>query len=95
MLVIERLGKLAVIDLVILPADALLGHAGGAAGLEDAKRPTIVGLGTPNLVWHVAQPLVLKVRKLRDDVIEACDLLSRVPAGFLCPVQPEWRTGLG
>ena len=36
--VIQRVGKLAVIHLVIIPADALLGHPRGAAGFENIER---------------------------------------------------------
>ena len=88
-------GELLVVGLVVVPADALLGHAGGAAGLEDVVRPALVMRRHPHLGLQVAQPLVLEMRESRDEVGERLHLPSRVPAGLARPIEPERAAGLG
>ena len=93
MFVGDLLAELGVIDLVILPADALLGHAGGAAGLEDVERLALEFGGNPDLGLQVAQPFVLEVRKARDKVGEGFDFLRGIPARLFSPIEPERATG--
>ena len=50
MLVTQRLGKGAVIDLVILPANALFRHAGGAARFKDAEGLAVISLWPPDFI---------------------------------------------
>src|SRR4030095_16096616 len=95
MLVADLLAEFAVIDFVIVPADPLLGHAGGAASFEDIKRAAFVFRGDPNLGLKVAKPLLLEVRKASDDFVERADFRRRIPAGFLRPIEPEWATSFG
>ena len=66
MLVGNFFGELAVIDLVIVPADALLGHAGGAAGFENVERAALVFLRHPDFGLQIAQPFVLEMRELAE-----------------------------
>ena len=65
MLVGDLLAELGVIDLVIVPADALLRHAGRAAGLEDVEGLALERRRHPDLRLQVAQPFVLEVRELQ------------------------------
>ena len=89
----ELFGKLGVIDLVILPADPLLGHAGGAAGLEDVEGFALEWRGHPDFRLEVAQRFVRKMRKLQH--VGGCRyFLARVEV-FFGPVQPEWAAGFG
>jgi hypothetical protein len=85
-------GKLAVIDLVIFPADALLGHPCGAASFKNVERFAFESFGNPNLRLEIAEPFVLEMRKALN-VREAADFLGGVPAGFGSPIQPERGTG--
>src|SRR5262249_36834979 len=57
-------GEFAVIDLVIVPADALLGHAGGAAGFKNIEWLSLELRGHPDLGLEIAEPFVLEMRKL-------------------------------
>ena len=62
--VIQRIGKLAVIHLVIVPPDPLLGHAGGTTGLENIERLLLEFLWHPHLRLLITQPFVLEVGEL-------------------------------
>jgi hypothetical protein len=84
-----------VVGLVVIPADALLRHAGGAAGLEDIVGAFGVGLGHEALGLFSAEDVVVEVRKFFRDVGEALDLFARIPAGLLGPLEPVVATGLG
>ena len=79
--------ELLVIDLVVVPADALLGHAGGATGLEDVVGTPGVCLRYESLGLLLAQDLVVEVVEAHQ-IVEAGDLLERVPAGLLGPFEP-------
>src|SRR5690606_716668 len=81
MLIADLAAELFVVGLVIVPADALLRHPGGAARFEDAVRLSLVGSRHPDLGLHVAEPFVLEVRELLQ-VGERLDLLARIPAGL-------------
>ena len=65
MLVADLVGELLVIDLVVVPADALLRHAGGAAGFEDVEGLSLERRRHPHLRLQIAQPFVLEVRELQ------------------------------
>ena len=80
-----------VVDLVVVPADALLRHAGRAAGLENVERLALELRRHPDLGLQVAQPFVLEVRELHH-VGEALDLLARVEI-LLRPIEPERAAG--
>ena len=95
MIVAQCLGKGAVIDLVILPANALFRHAGGAAGFKNAEGLTVICLWPPDFIRQIAQPFILEMRELRRDILKARDLLGRIPAGFLGPIEPKRTAGLG
>ena len=56
-------GEFLVIDLVIVPADALLGHAGGAAGLENVEGRPLIFFGHPDFRLQIAQPFILEMRE--------------------------------
>ena len=86
-------GELLVVHLVIVPADALLGHPGGAAGLKNVERAPFVFRRNPNLGLQVAQPFVLEVRELHH-VGERADFLARIEV-FPRPVEPERAAGFG
>src|SRR5690349_15148909 len=73
---------------MVFPADALLGDAGRAAGLEDVEGLAVKCFRDEALVLFVSQPFVLEVREAQD-VVEAFDLRRGVPAGGLLPVEPE------
>ena len=49
------LAELGVIHLVIVPADALLGHASRAAGFKNVEGLAFELCGHPDLGLHVAQ----------------------------------------
>ena len=92
MLVGDLVGELAVIDLVVIPADTLLGHSGGAAGLEDIERLALERCRNPHFGLKVAQPLVLKMRELCH-VREGLNFLPRIKV-LLRPIEPERTAGL-
>ena len=53
--VVDLVAELGVIDLVVIPTDALLGHAGSATGFEDIEG-LVLELGRdPNLGLQFAQ----------------------------------------
>ncbi len=85
-------GELLVIDLVIVPADALLGHAGGAAGFKDVEGAALEFFGHPDFRLQVAQPFVLEMREALQ-AGEAFDFGGGIPAGLLGPIQPERAAG--
>src|SRR5258708_28885533 len=87
------LGKFAVIHLVIVPADALLGHPGRAAGLKNIKWPALILLWHPGFVRQVAEPFVLEMRKTQQ-IGKTFHFRRRVPARFFGPVEPEGSAGL-
>jgi hypothetical protein len=70
-------GKLLVIGLVIVPADALLGHAGGAAGFKNVERAAFEFFGHPDFGLQVPQPFILEVREF----FQAAEALTSA-AGF-------------
>ena len=86
-------GEFLVVHLVIVPADALLGHPGGAAGLKNVERAPFVFRRNPNFGLQVAQPFVLEVRELHH-VGERADFLARIEV-FPRPVEPERAAGFG
>ena len=87
------LAELGVIHLVVVPADALLGHAGGAAGLEDVIRLALERGGHPDLGLEVAQGFVGEVAELQE-VFGLGDFLARVEV-LRGPVEPVGAAGLG
>ena len=87
--------ELLVIDLVIVPTDALFGHSGGAAGFEDVEGPSFIFFGNPNLRLQVTQPFVLEMGEAGDDVGEGIDFPRRIPAGLFRPIEPEIGTAFG
>src|ERR1039458_9389792 len=90
-MLIRELGReLLVVGLVIIPADALLGHAGGAAGFKDVVWASLVFRRHPDIWLELAQPFILKVRESCGEVGEGFDFLPRVPAGLPGPIEPEW-----
>ncbi len=91
-LVGELVAEFFVIDAEVVPADALLRHAGGATGFEDVKGLACEGLRHPDLGLEVAQPFVLEVREVGDDVVVAVDLAAGIEV-FLRPIQPERAAG--
>src|SRR4029077_7760514 len=95
MLVADLFAELAVIDLVILPADALFGHSGGSAGFKDIKWTALELRRNPNLRLKVAKPFLLEMRKACDDVVEGADFLRGIPVGLLRPIEPERATSFG
>ena len=87
-LVGELIGKLLVVVLVVIPADALLGASRGSTGFEDIEGASLVGIGNKALVFLFAKPFVLEVIEL-DDVVDPLDFLTGIPLGFFFPVEPE------
>ena len=92
-LVVELVAELLVIHAEVVPADALLRHAGGAAGFENVERLAFECGGHPDLRLLVTQPLVLEMRELGDDVLIAVHHATRVEI-LLRPFQPEGAAGL-
>ena len=86
-------GELAVIDLVVVPANALFGHAGRAAGFENVERSALEFRRHPDFGLQIAQRVVLKVRKLGAEISEGSHFLARIET-FLCPIEPERATAL-
>ena len=84
-----------VVGLVVIPADALLGHAGGAAGLEHVVGALGIGLGDEAFGLLGAQHIVVEVGEFFRDVGEALDFLARIPAGGLGPLEPVVAAGGG
>ena len=85
--VVDLVAEFRVIDLVVVPSDALLGHAGGAAGLENVEGLALELGRDPDLGLQVAQRFILEVRELQH-VFEACDLLAGIPV-LAGPIEPE------
>src|SRR6266545_2100880 len=85
-------GEFLVVHLVIVPADALLGHAGGAAGLKNVERSSLGFRWHPDFGLKVAQPFILKVREFHQ-VGEGLDFLARIEV-LLRPIEPERAAGL-
>ena len=83
-------GEFLVIRFVIVPADALLGHAGGAAGFKNIEGAALEFFRDPDFRLQVAQPFVLKVRKALQ-AAEAFDFSGGIPAGLFRPSRA--RTG--
>src|SRR5579885_1086960 len=88
-------GKLFVIGFVVIPTDALLWHAGGAAGFENIVGTSLVLCGDPDLGLQVAQPFVLEMREACRQVRKSLNFLARIPAGLFCPLKPKGRAGFG
>src|ERR1041385_3075277 len=86
--------EFAVIGFVIIPADALLGHAGGAAGFENVERFSFERGWNPNFRLEIAQPFILEMRKAQD-IVEAFNFARGIPARLLRPIEPEWAAGFG
>src|SRR6185503_3104686 len=86
--------EVLVVALVVVPADALLRHPRGAAGLEDRERAAAEGARDPQLVWVGAQALAVEVRKTRHEIVEAADVAQRVEAAGLRVLEPHGRAGL-
>ena len=95
MLVTQRVGKGTVIDLVILPANALFRHAGGTARLKDAEGLAVISLWPPDFIGQITQPFILEMWEFRYNILKALDILGRIPAGFLGPIEPKRTAGLG
>src|SRR5881394_3973705 len=86
-------GEFLVIHLVIVPADALFGHAGGAAGFKNIEWTTFELRRHPDFRLKIAQRFILEMGKLKQ-VGESGDLRARVEI-FLHPSEPERAAGLG
>ena len=56
-------GEFLVIHFVIVPADALFGHAGGAAGFKNVEGAALEFFGHPDFRLQIAQPFVLEMGK--------------------------------
>ena len=87
-LVVELVAELLVIDAEVIPTNALLGHAGGAAGFKNVEGLALVGGRHPDFGLEIAQPLVLKVWEISHDVLVAVHLATGVEVIF-GPVEPE------
>src|ERR1051326_8236096 len=86
------LRELTIIDLIIVPANALFGHAGGAAGFENIEGPSLKAFWHPDFIRQIAQPFILKVRKLQN-IRKTFNLGGWVPARLFRPSEPEGRAG--
>jgi starch synthase (maltosyl-transferring) len=93
-LIIEVIAEFFVVELVVIPADALLRHPGRSARFKHNEWATCPLLGHPALVLLIPEPLILKVREF-NQVIRRLDFFAWVPAGILRPLQPEWTSGFG
>ena len=93
-MVVRNLGReLLVIGLVIVPADALLGHAGGAAGFKNVEGAALEFRRHPDFGLQVAKRLVLEMRELQG-LGKGLDFLARIEI-LLRPVQPIRAAGFG
>ena len=93
-LVIEGLGKLLVVDLVVIPLNPLFRHAGRSPRFKNMKGATKVGAGNPLFVRERAEQFAIEVREA-EEVVERLDLQGGIPVCFLGPVQPVRAAGLG
>ena len=91
MFVAHLVGKLGVIDAEIIPADALLGHPGRAAGLENVERFAAEFRRHPDLGLQIPQPLVLEMRELFH-IADGLDFFPRIEI-FRRPFEPERAAG--
>src|SRR5947207_15918334 len=87
MLVRNFFGEFAIIDFVIVPSNALFGHARRAPSLENVKWPPLESFGHPDFRLQIAQPFISKMRKTRQ-ISEAFDFFGGVPAGLFSPIEP-------
>ena len=86
---VGKLGReFLIVRLVIVPADALLGHAGGAPGFKDVEGAAAKFSGNPDFRLQVAKPFILEVREALQ-AAKAFDFRGGIPAGLFRPVQPE------
>ena len=85
-------GKLGVVGLVIIPADPLFGHAGGAAGLKDIVGSASKCPRDEKGRIFLAQNLVIEGREL-GKVREAGDVLDWIEAERGNLVEPVWTAG--
>lgn len=92
--VIELVGEFFVVDAEVVPADALFGHAGGAAGFEDVVGFAFEGVWDPDFGLEVAEVFVLEVGELGDDIGVGVDFAAGVEV-FGGPVEPEGAAGFG
>lgn len=81
-----------VVGFVVVPADALFGHAGGAAGFEDVVGLAFEGGGHPDIWLEVAEGFILEVVELGDEVGEGVDDATGVKVLF-GEVEPEGASG--
>jgi hypothetical protein len=93
--IIEIIGKFRVIDFVVLPANALLGHTCCASSFEDAEGSAAVGLTfrTPDFGLEVAKVLVLKIGKPGREIFKSVDFVHWIPVLFAGPIEPELTAG--
>src|ERR1041385_1586109 len=94
MLVGDLRRKLFIVGLVVVPPDALFGHAGSPARFEDVKRPPLIFLRHPDFGLQIAKPFILKMREMREDIGKRVYFSSRVPPSLFRPVEPKLRPGL-
>ena len=88
-LVGERFAEFRVVRLVVFPADALLGHAGGAPRFKNIERLALVLLGDPDLVREITQPLVAVEVREAHQIVGRLDFGQRIPVLLGGPIQPE------
>ena len=75
---IERLGKLLVVDFVVVPLDALFGHSGGSPRFEDVEGAIAIGLGHPLFMGKLSQQFAIEVGEAKQ-VGVAGDFTGGIP----------------
>ena len=90
MFVRQRLAEDLVVDAEVVAADARLGNARRAAGLEDVDRLAGQTVRQPALHRPAAEPFVLKLAEPLQ-IRVALDFLARIPAELGRVVEPEGR----
>ena len=80
-----------VVGLVVIPANALLGHACGATGFENIERFAFKSGRHPDFGLQIAQPFVLKMGELQQ-IGRGMNLGAGIEV-FGSPFQPEGSAG--
>ena len=90
----QGFGKQLVINAEVFDVDPGLGNPRCASRFENTDGAIRQALGYPSAHRPPAQPVVFEVAE-PFEILEPLDSLSRIPAGLLCPLEPERAASLG
>ena len=83
-----------VVNLKIVLADPVFGHAGRATRFKDVRAFSLAPLGNPSAHGPAAQPFVLEMPEELQIAVSA-DFPTRIKAQAPRKVQPKWTTRVG